>query len=165
MPYMKSLDEQLWDRCEQDLATGCINWTGPVNSSGYGGVSRGGKIRGAHVLAWEEVNGPITDGSFVCHHCDNPRCCNHEHMFLGDLALNALDMHMKNRHPRHNAWTHATPEERAARASKISSKSLGRPKNENMRSKLAATATGRKRKTLPNGKWTWEYPAALDRSA
>jgi hypothetical protein len=154
----KTIDEKLWDRCELDLVTGCLNWTGPVNSTGYGGVMHNGKVRGAHVLAWEASNGSIPTGKFVCHHCDNPRCCNTDHHYIGDLVTNAKDMYARDRHPRHNAWTNATPQEIAARKAKISAKSKGRPKSSNMRTKLSATVKGRKKLTLPDGSWTWVYP-------
>jgi hypothetical protein len=44
------------------------------------------------------VNGPIPDGAWVLHRCDNPPCCNPAHLFLGDAAANVADMVAKGRH-------------------------------------------------------------------
>jgi len=56
-----------------------------------------GVIR-THRLAWELANGPIPDGLSVLHHCDNPPCCNVEHLFLGTQTDNHADMVAKGRH-------------------------------------------------------------------
>jgi hypothetical protein len=163
MTYVKTIEEQLWSRTKKDPDTGCVEWLGPVNSTGYGWITRGGKTRGAHVWAFESVHGPVPEGKIVCHRCDNPRCCNPDHHYAGDPTSNARDMHGRNRHPRTNGWTAATPEERRARSAAISAKQKGREKTAAMRSRLSETAKGRVRVTLPTGKTTWFYP--LKRSA
>lgn len=63
------------------------------------------KKRGAHRVAWEEANGPIPDGMLVCHTCDNRRCLNVEHMFLGTNEDNLHDMAEKGR-ARNSGKTH-----------------------------------------------------------
>lgn len=59
------------------------------------------KIAGRHVLvhriAYEHFKGPIPEGMLVCHQCDNPRCHNPEHLFLGTYLDNILDMCTKGR--------------------------------------------------------------------
>ena len=80
----------------QDPVTGCIAWTGS-RSDGYGRISCGGKIVKTHRLAWELKHGPIPPGMEVCHRCDNPPCCNEEHLFLDTKAGNNADKMAKGR--------------------------------------------------------------------
>jgi hypothetical protein len=80
----------------QDPVTGCIEWTG-TRTNGYGQISRDGKTIGAHCLAYELKHGPIPKGLCVCHHCDNPACCNGAHLYLGTKGDNNADRDAKGR--------------------------------------------------------------------
>lgn len=88
--------ERFWDKVD---ATGeCWVWTGARNHRGYGDFTiERGDHRLAHRFAWEFENGPIPDGLFVLHSCDNPPCVRIEHLFLGSNHDNVTDMVAKGR--------------------------------------------------------------------
>jgi hypothetical protein len=64
---------------------------------GYGIFSAEGKSVRAHRYAWEMVHGPIPRGLFACHRCDNRKCVNPDHLFLGTSRDNMHDMIAKGR--------------------------------------------------------------------
>lgn len=83
---------------------GCWEWQAAC-ANGYGHYTV--NIRGhrstmkVHRLMWTAINGPIPAGLFVCHACDNKRCCNPAHLWLGTTDDNMRDMVAKGRqaHP------------------------------------------------------------------
>lgn len=78
---------------------GCLLWGGPFNGKGYGIVQRGTKQVLVHRLAMELRRGaPIPKGVVVRHKvCDNPPCCNPEHLALGSHQDNMRDRRGKGR--------------------------------------------------------------------
>lgn len=77
----------------------CWEWNGNINPQGYGTVRTRGKTMGAHRVAYETWVGPIPDGMFACHRCDNPPCMNPAHIFPGTPQDNVTDMWDKGRAP------------------------------------------------------------------
>lgn len=78
---------------------GCHEWIGYADTNGYGRMSAFGRKSGqlAHRVSWELTNGPIPSDMDVLHRCDNPPCCNPEHLWLGTAEDNVRDMIQKGR--------------------------------------------------------------------
>lgn len=90
--------EGFWARV--DKSGECWEWQGAKTNGGYGRIVKNGKAIRAHRVSHELVHGPIGDSKlFVCHRCDNPKCVNPDHLFLGDCKANLSDMTAKGRHP------------------------------------------------------------------
>lgn len=56
------------------------------------------KFTMAHIISYESVFGDIPKGLLCLHKCDNPCCCNPNHLFAGTHQDNSNDKIKKNRH-------------------------------------------------------------------
>ena len=74
----------------------CIIWTGKKNKKGYGVLINKGENL-VHRLTYQNYHGPIPDGMYVCHKCDQRDCYNLAHLFLGTPQDNTNDMIHKGR--------------------------------------------------------------------
>ena len=95
-----SLEERFWRYVHK--TDGCWLWTGTLGGKGYGSIRASGNGSGrrmlyAHRVAYELQCGPVPDGMYVCHHCDNPLCVRGDHLFVGTQADNLRDMCTKGR--------------------------------------------------------------------
>ena len=100
--YNDMIRSVILDSIEIDPESGCFEWTGSTNPHGYGLIRYKGNTKLAHRIAWivEENKKPVGDrghGDCICHHCDNPRCVNTDHLFIGSRADNMRDMYAKGR--------------------------------------------------------------------
>ena len=76
---------------------GCWNWTGYLIKLGYGHSSFNKKTILAHRLSWILHKGEIPDGMCICHSCDNRKCVNPDHLWIGSHTDNVRDMFIKGR--------------------------------------------------------------------
>ena len=86
--------------------SGCMNWIGAINESGYGQFLVGRKVKLAHRIALELSGISIPTGLYVLHSCvGNPACVNPAHLRAGTQTENMRDMVGQGRH-----WTTTSPE-------------------------------------------------------
>jgi hypothetical protein len=75
----------------------CLIYQGARDRDGYGKVKIQGRTLRPHRVIFAEMVGAIPDGFIVCHSCDNPPCCNPDHLWIGTHADNARDRNEKGR--------------------------------------------------------------------
>lgn len=105
----------------KDKVSGCWNWTASLAGKGYGQVKLPGQRKQiyAHRAAYIIHRGEIPDGKNVLHKCDNPKCVNPDHLWIGTSKENSQDMKSKDRHMRGERNNQSILTEKDVRAIKM----------------------------------------------
>ena len=94
----------------QKVESGCHEWQAGLHRDGYGKFVEAGKTIQAHRVAYSLFIGPIPTGAWVLHTCDNRKCVNPHHLFIGDRIANIEDMDRKQRRGTKSKLTYADVE-------------------------------------------------------
>lgn len=97
-------------RISIDVKTGCWNWTGSINTNGYGRMYVKGRKIAAHRIIYIRYKGDIPLNYQIDHLCKNRICVNPNHLEAvtaytnnrrsdSPSALNALKTHCPQNHP------------------------------------------------------------------
>lgn len=101
----EKLLKRFWDKVDKHAPNGCWEWTA-ANSGGkrpYGqffilNPDGSRQLYQAHRVSWLIQHGSIPSSNIdLCHKCDNPKCVNPSHLFLGSRKENMEDCKRKGR--------------------------------------------------------------------
>ncbi len=99
---IKDFKSALFERRKINPTTGCWEWILSVGNHGYAEVQWGttSKVL-VHRLSYSIFVGEIEVGMCVLHKCDNRKCFNPKHLFMGTKKDNHVDMVSKGRSHNH----------------------------------------------------------------
>jgi hypothetical protein len=104
----RSLADRLWSKV--DKSGDCWIWTGCKTPFGHGRIYVSGANTTDHVhrVVYEMFHGAIPPRMVVMHRCDNPPCCNPDHLTLGSHKDNMEDRDHKKRQARISCGNHSS---------------------------------------------------------
>lgn len=97
MSAYRPLSERFWEKVNKAGPNECWLWTAGLHKSGYGSIGINGKSVLAHRLSYLWANGNLPEDLAICHKCDERKCVNPAHLFVGTLSDNNADRHNKGR--------------------------------------------------------------------
>ena len=98
--WVKAITEidkaRFWSKAKQ--TNYCWEWQAAKDNNGYGMFKIQGEYLKASRIAYQIINGEISDKDIhVLHKCDNPTCINPDHLFTGTHQDNMMDKMRKGR--------------------------------------------------------------------
>lgn len=94
---IRPIHERFWEKVDIRGEDECWEWTAFRTDTGYGQFGIRNTLWKAHRVAWMLTHKKNPKDSFICHHCDNPPCCNPKHLFVGNNQLNMQDKARKGK--------------------------------------------------------------------
>jgi hypothetical protein len=88
--------DRFWSKVNVRLPNDCWEWQANLGK-GYGMFWFSKTAIVAHRVAWIMLRGDIPKGMNVLHKCDNRKCVNPNHLFIGTQSDNVNDMLQKGR--------------------------------------------------------------------
>jgi hypothetical protein len=92
--------ERFFNRIDFKYIDDCWNWLGPqqpIKNGNYGRISINYEEYKTHRLMYYLIYDSFDPEMWILHSCDNPPCCNPNHLRIGTPADNSKDMVLKNR--------------------------------------------------------------------
>ena len=135
-PRVRPPSERFWTHVRKGGPNNCWEWQGFCEAPGYGIFYAGAshllltnklKTMKAHRFSWELANGQLAPREMkVLHHCDNPRCVNPAHLYLGTHADNARDRALRRRGKEHHQGGSANDNAKLTEADVIAIRALAK---------------------------------------
>lgn len=83
--------ERFWNKITKRGPNECWEWNAGLSKNGRPLFWYEGRMVIAYRFVFALMGTPIPDRLLACHHCDNPRCCNPAHIFIGTKRDNLMD--------------------------------------------------------------------------
>jgi hypothetical protein len=108
MVMPSNIPSDVWKKINIKSSSECWEYTGCKDRNGYGLFGYNKHQYFSHRIIYELTKGNIPEKIQVCHSCDNPKCCNPKHLFLGTNQDNADDKVSKRRQSRLSGERHGS---------------------------------------------------------